>query len=60
MCNLGVHIDVLGLAHVEKITDRAVVQLVRSCNKLRNVDLARVSLFLARFFMILNILFRLQ
>lgn len=37
---LGEHLDVLMLAHVANITDRAVVRLARSCMNLRCVDVA--------------------
>jgi F-box and leucine-rich repeat protein GRR1 len=37
---LGDNLDVLMLAHVSNITDRAVVKLARSCINLRCVDVA--------------------
>ena len=40
ICKLGDHLDILMLAHVANITDRAVVELVRSCTNLRCVDVS--------------------
>lgn len=37
---LGVHLDVLSMANLDKITDRGIVQLARGCTKLRSIDIA--------------------
>jgi F-box and leucine-rich repeat protein GRR1 len=39
VCKLS-HLDVLALAHVDRITDAAIVKLGRWCPRLRSVDLA--------------------
>jgi F-box and leucine-rich repeat protein GRR1 len=40
ICQLGEHLDVLLLAQVANVTDRAMVKLARSCPNLRVVDVA--------------------
>jgi len=40
ICKLGDHLDVLMLARVSNITDKAVVKLARSCANLRCIDVA--------------------
>ncbi|KAJ3490741.1 hypothetical protein NLI96_g1214 [Meripilus lineatus] len=37
---LNDHLDVLSIAHLDKITDRGVLKLARACSKLRSLDIA--------------------
>lgn len=40
LCQLGTNLEYLSFAHLAKITDRAVVDLVRSCPRLKTVDIS--------------------